>query len=152
MIALSNLLNFKVKSVYPAMTGSKDYYFVKLNCVFITMLCDPEKPTITIMWTNTNTANKDGSTTWLEDPAMEDIQIPPSQSTSEMEDSHRDTRSRQMYDYELNDECTYVPNFSKMQEESSPIKPGRKFHDINFEQIPSSQTYITAINYEVAII
>ncbi|KAL3892167.1 hypothetical protein ACJMK2_004401 [Sinanodonta woodiana] len=210
MMALSNLLNLKVESVYPAINGSKDYCFIKLNCVFIPMFYDPKQPTITIMWTNTNTADKNGiikkrtalwipnhfvplvsltqtsecveltsdsieitaspkstksavrtdadaeciretilgSTTWLEDPAMEDIQIHPSQSTSKMEESHRDRRSQQIYDYELNDDCTYVPDLSTIQEESSPIQPRKKSHDINFEQIPSSQTDITAIDSE----
>ncbi|KAL3891340.1 hypothetical protein ACJMK2_003602 [Sinanodonta woodiana] len=116
MIASSNLLNLKADLVYPAVNRSKDYTFVKLNSVLIPMVCDQEKTTITIIWTNTHTSNMNGfinkrkaltdtesisetileSPTWLEDPAMEDIQIPPSQSTSEMEDSHRDMRSRQM--------------------------------------------------------
>ncbi|KAL3876888.1 hypothetical protein ACJMK2_034669 [Sinanodonta woodiana] len=153
MMALSNLLKLY-------------NHIVNLNCVFIPLFWDPEKPTITIMWTNINTADKNGfiknikvlwipnhfvpmtsdykeitsspkstkaavrtdaesiretilgSTTWLEDPAVEDIQITPSQSTSEMEDSHRDTRSRQM---------TIVRTFQiYLQEETSKIKTGRK--------------------------
>ncbi|KAK3611884.1 hypothetical protein CHS0354_021319 [Potamilus streckersoni] len=82
------------------------------------------------------------STTWLDEPDMEDIKIPPSQSTSEIEDNQRDTRSQEVCDSELNDESTFVPNLSTIQEETSPIQTGRKSIEalvpgINFEQILS---------------
>ncbi|KAK3606116.1 hypothetical protein CHS0354_006483 [Potamilus streckersoni] len=47
------------------------------------------------------------STTWLEEPAMEDIKIPPVQSISEIEDNQRDTHSPEVCDSELNYDCTY---------------------------------------------
>jgi hypothetical protein len=60
MIALSNMLNIKIESVYSAVNGSKHYAFILLNNVFRPPFVDPEMETITIMWTNTQLPLKNG--------------------------------------------------------------------------------------------
>ena len=54
MIALSNLLNIPVQSVYPNTNGSKHLAFQTLNTVFRPPFADPQKGQIVIMWTNTS--------------------------------------------------------------------------------------------------
>ena len=53
LVALSNLLNIPVESIYPTVNGCKSLYFRTLNNVFKPPFSDPEKGKITIMWTST---------------------------------------------------------------------------------------------------
>ena len=62
MIAISNLLNLPVQSVYPCMNGSKHIAFTTLNNLFRPPFADPEKNSLTIMWTNTSMPEKNSFT------------------------------------------------------------------------------------------
>lgn len=53
LIALSNLPNVPIQSVYPSLNGSKHRAFQDLNQKFRPPFVDPEKGTITVMWTST---------------------------------------------------------------------------------------------------
>ena len=58
MIAVSNLLNLPVKSVFPAVNSTRNPVFKTLNCLFRPPFSDPAKGEITIMWTNTTPPQK----------------------------------------------------------------------------------------------
>ena len=62
MIAVSNLLNLPVQSVYPCMNGSKHVAFTTLNNLFRPPFADPEKGSLTIMWTSTSMPEKNSFT------------------------------------------------------------------------------------------
>ena len=53
LIALSNPLNVKVHSVYPSIDGTNSLYYKTLNTTFKPNMVDPEKHSVTILWTNT---------------------------------------------------------------------------------------------------
>ena len=53
LIGLSNLLNLPIKSVYPAVDSTTSRGFKVLNHLFKPPFSDPEKGSLTIMWTNT---------------------------------------------------------------------------------------------------
>ena len=53
IIALSNLLDLPVQSVYPAVNGPGCKGFKTLNYLFKPPFSDPEKGKLSIMWTNT---------------------------------------------------------------------------------------------------
>ena len=60
ILALANLLKVKVTVVYPTVNGSETYIFKNLNQKIKPPFVDPEKPTITIMWTSTRPPPKNG--------------------------------------------------------------------------------------------
>lgn len=53
MLALSNLLNITVKSVFPPINRSNHYTFKWLNTTFKPPFANPKKGSMTILWTNT---------------------------------------------------------------------------------------------------
>ena len=83
IIALSNLLNIPVKSVYPAVSGTRSAPFKALNYLFKPPFSDPEKGTISIMWTNTTAPPKNRFTsrprqspTWLPNHFVPLVDVP----------------------------------------------------------------------------
>lgn len=53
ILSLSNLLHLSIKSVFPAIDGSTSHRFKTLNYPFKPPFSDPEKGTLSILWTNT---------------------------------------------------------------------------------------------------
>ena len=60
ILALANLLKVKVTIIYPAVNGSETYSFKALNQKIKPPFVDPQKPTITIMWTSTRPPPRNG--------------------------------------------------------------------------------------------
>ena len=60
VLALANLLKVKVTVIYPAVNGSETYSFKNLNQKIKPPFVDPEKPTITIMWTSIRPPPRNG--------------------------------------------------------------------------------------------
>lgn len=52
VMALSYVLNVKIEVVYPAVNGTDNYNFKAMNTTFRPPFTDPDKPTMTVMWTS----------------------------------------------------------------------------------------------------
>lgn len=61
ILSLSNLLNFHIKSVFPAIDGSTSHMFKTLKYLFRPTFSDPKKGTLFILWTNTVPLERSGS-------------------------------------------------------------------------------------------
>ena len=60
IVALSYLLKVKVEVIYPAVNGSDNYSYINNNRTFKPPFTDPEKPTITVMWSSMKSPPRNG--------------------------------------------------------------------------------------------
>ena len=139
MIALSNVLNITVKSVYPAVSGSKTKQFQTLNSEFKPPFADPEKGKITIMWTHTVLPNKNGfqktkrvKTTWLPNhfvPLVSESAFPSRQTINRTSVDEKPTSTATQDDSTIDQTERKVKSdtgFREVRSKTSRRRPARK--------------------------
>jgi len=62
IIALSNMLNIRIDTVYPSVNGTKHYAFKYMNTTSRPPFTDSDKGTITLTWTNTIESDRENVT------------------------------------------------------------------------------------------